>query len=96
MRACAKRLLLEELEDRCVPTVWGTPWPDAGHPTGSFAPDGTQVGDHRSNLFQARPDPVLVPRLLLLPRRQAPVPPSAAERRHRQQSQISPFSLTGN
>src|SRR4051794_5898240 len=43
---------VEILEDRCTPTTWGNPWPDAAHLTLSFAPDGTQVGGQASNLFQ--------------------------------------------
>jgi hypothetical protein len=46
------QLNLEQLEDRCVPATWGTPWPDAQHLTLSFAPDGTQVGAQTSNLFK--------------------------------------------
>ena len=29
------------LEDRSVPAQFGIPWPDAGHLTVSFVPDGT-------------------------------------------------------
>ena len=43
---------VEVLEDRCTPTVWGNPWPDATHLTLSFVPDGTSVGNQASNLFQ--------------------------------------------
>jgi hypothetical protein len=46
------RLNMEHLEDRCVPATWGNPWPDAANMTLSFVPDGTQVGDHQSRLFQ--------------------------------------------
>ncbi len=42
---------LEGLEDRCLPALFGTPWPDASHLTLSFAPDGTQVAGQPSNLF---------------------------------------------
>lgn len=35
------RLRFERLEDRLVPTQFGLPWPDPGHLTLSFAPDGT-------------------------------------------------------
>src|SRR5208282_3668786 len=45
-------LLLEQLEDRLVPTVWGIPWPDPQHLTISFVPDGTNVAGQSSNLFQ--------------------------------------------
>jgi hypothetical protein len=43
---------LERLEDRCTPATWGNPWPNPGHLTLSFVPDGTQVGDKTSSLFQ--------------------------------------------
>ncbi len=46
-------LRAEILEGRCTPTTLGNPWPDASHLTLSFAPDGTQVGSHTSNLFQS-------------------------------------------
>lgn len=46
------RLLIERLEDRCVPANWGNPWPDAAHLTLSFAPDGTPLSGQNSNLFQ--------------------------------------------
>ncbi|HMF17532.1 MAG TPA: putative Ig domain-containing protein [Gemmataceae bacterium] len=45
-------LHLESLEDRCTPATFGNPWPDPGHLTLSFVPDGTQVGNTTSNLFQ--------------------------------------------
>ncbi|HSQ56491.1 MAG TPA: matrixin family metalloprotease [Gemmata sp.] len=32
---------IERLEDRSLPSAFGTPWPDAEHLTFSFAPDGT-------------------------------------------------------
>jgi hypothetical protein len=35
------RFLLERLEDRTVPAVFGVPWPDSEHLTVSFPPDGT-------------------------------------------------------
>jgi hypothetical protein len=45
-------LQIEQLEDRCVPTVWGKPWPDASHLTLSFVPDGTPLGNGQtSDLF---------------------------------------------
>lgn len=54
MSRCPRRtrLHLEHLEDRCVPAVFGNPWPDPGHLTISFAPDGTNVNGYSSNLFQ--------------------------------------------
>lgn len=45
------RLLVEALEERCTPTVWNNPWPDAAHLTMSFAPDGTTVGTETSDLY---------------------------------------------
>jgi hypothetical protein len=51
--ARSRRLLLEALEDRCVPATFGNPWPDAPHLTLSFVPDGTDIGGQKSNLFQA-------------------------------------------
>src|SRR5439155_7695371 len=48
-----RSLLLERLEDRCTPATWGNPWPDAAHLSLSFAPDGTAVADHASELFRA-------------------------------------------
>ena len=47
-RAC---LTLQQLEDRTTPVLWNNPWPDAGHLTLSFAPDGTTVGGSSSTLF---------------------------------------------
>ena len=44
-------LRVQRLEDRTVPAGFGNPWPDADHLTLSFAPDGTDVGGTRSNLF---------------------------------------------
>jgi hypothetical protein len=48
----SRRLFLEHLEDRCTPTTFGNPWLDAGQLTLSFAPDGTQIGNHQSVLFK--------------------------------------------
>jgi hypothetical protein len=45
-------LTVEYLEDRCTPATWGNPWPDPGHLTISFAPDGTAIGPAQSSLFQ--------------------------------------------
>jgi hypothetical protein len=47
-----RKLTLETLEDRAVPATFGVPWPNPGHLTLSFAPDGTQVGDQPSQLFR--------------------------------------------
>jgi len=44
------RLTAERLEDRTVPTLFGNPWPDPGHLTFSFAPDGTDVAGAQSRL----------------------------------------------
>src|SRR5579883_2004739 len=33
----------EALEDRALPATFGVPWPDPGHITLSFVPDGTQT-----------------------------------------------------
>jgi hypothetical protein len=43
------RLRVEPLEDRSVPAVFGTPWPDSNL-TISFAPDGTDINGAPSNL----------------------------------------------
>src|SRR5260370_34711168 len=52
MAKSTARLNLECLEERFAPATWGNPWPDAAHMTLSFAPDGTQAGDHQSTMFQ--------------------------------------------
>ena len=44
-------LRVDRLEDRTTPAVWGNPWPDPGHMTLSFAPDGTAIGGSPSSLF---------------------------------------------
>jgi hypothetical protein len=49
-RSC--RLTLERLEDRDLLATWGVPWPNPQHVTVSFVPDGTQVYDYQSSLFQ--------------------------------------------
>src|SRR4051812_19117703 len=46
------KLTLESLEDRMVPATFGIPWPNPGHLTLSFVPDGTQVGNQQSQLFK--------------------------------------------
>jgi hypothetical protein len=46
------RLTLEPLENRTVPATFGVPWPNPGHLTLSFAPDGTPVGNQQSRLFR--------------------------------------------
>lgn len=53
MKKSTVRLNVENLEMRMAPATWGNPWPDAAHLTLSFVPDGTQVGNHQSNLTQA-------------------------------------------
>jgi hypothetical protein len=45
-------LSVELLEDRLTPSFAGSPWPDPGHLTLSFAPDGTDAGGTPSGLFQ--------------------------------------------
>jgi hypothetical protein len=50
--AKSRKLNLEALEDRLVPTLWGVPWPNPGHLTLSFVPDGTSASSFQSNLFQ--------------------------------------------
>lgn len=47
------RVRVELLEDRSVPVTFGVPWPDASLLTLSFAPDGTGIAGHQSQLFQA-------------------------------------------
>lgn len=46
----ATRLTVLRLEDRTVPTLFGNPWPDPGHLSFSFAPDGTDVAGEPSRL----------------------------------------------
>jgi hypothetical protein len=46
------RLLLEVLEERATPALYGIPWSDPRHLTLSFAPDGTLINGHASTLFQ--------------------------------------------
>lgn len=46
-------LRVESLEDRTVPTAIGSPWPNPGALTLSFAADGTPVGDGASNAAAA-------------------------------------------
>jgi hypothetical protein len=50
--AKSRQLVVEQLEDRLTPATYGIPWPNPGHLTLSFAPDGTQAGLGASNLFQ--------------------------------------------
>jgi hypothetical protein len=40
------KLRLEVLEDRCILSVFGNPWPNPGHLTLSFAPDGTTISPY--------------------------------------------------
>ncbi|HEV2947568.1 MAG TPA: matrixin family metalloprotease [Gemmataceae bacterium] len=46
------QLVVEQLEDRLCPSDFGIPWPNPGHMTLSFVPDGTAGGTSASNLFQ--------------------------------------------
>src|SRR5438477_6715223 len=41
----------ERLEDRCLPTAFGIPWPDPAHLSLSFAPDGTPTPTGPSQLY---------------------------------------------
>ena len=43
-------LVLEHLEDRLTPSTFGQTWPDPGHLTLSFVPDGTKIGGTPSGL----------------------------------------------
>jgi hypothetical protein len=47
-----RRLVVEQLEDRLTPSTTSVPWPNPGHLTLSFAPDGTSTGQLASTLFQ--------------------------------------------
>jgi Matrixin len=47
-----RRLTVEQLEDRLTPSTTAVPWPNPGHLTLSFAPDGTSTGQLASTLFQ--------------------------------------------
>jgi len=44
-------LVMERLEERTVPAVFGVPWTDASHLTLSFVPDGTSVDGVGSTFF---------------------------------------------
>ncbi len=46
----ANPLRCERLEDRAVPAIFGNAWPDPGHLTVSFVPDGTDVAGAQSTL----------------------------------------------
>ena len=46
-------LHVEALESRDVPATFGTPWPDGGHVTLSFAPNGTTIGGSPSDFLAA-------------------------------------------
>ncbi|HMC89227.1 MAG TPA: hypothetical protein VKI17_06750, partial [Gemmataceae bacterium] len=48
----SRRLFVEVLEDRLTPAAWGVAWPNPGHLTLSFVPDGTAVSNVQSSLFQ--------------------------------------------
>src|SRR5947199_46860 len=52
MKRTPRPLHLESLEDRSLPATFGVPWPDPGHLTLSFVPDGTQYsGGGTGTLF---------------------------------------------
>ncbi|HEX4612918.1 MAG TPA: matrixin family metalloprotease, partial [Urbifossiella sp.] len=53
MPASRPGLRIEPLEDRTVPTALGSPWPNPGALTLSFAQNGTPVGDQTSQLSAA-------------------------------------------
>ncbi len=44
-------LTATRLEDRTVPALWGTPWPEADSLSFSFANDGTKIGNVDSRLY---------------------------------------------
>src|SRR5437588_12839250 len=44
---------VERLEERRAPALFGIPWPDAGHLSVSFAPDGTDASGTGTTLFQS-------------------------------------------
>jgi len=46
------QLVVEQLEGRLSPAIFGIPWPNPEHLTLSFAPDGTKGAIGNSNLFQ--------------------------------------------
>jgi hypothetical protein len=48
----SQRPTVEVLDDRTLPAVYGMAWSDPVHLTLSFAPDGTPIAGHQSNLFQ--------------------------------------------
>ena len=52
MKKRTYRPTLERLEDRTLPATWGMAWPNPQRVTVSFVPDGTQVFDSQSSLFQ--------------------------------------------
>src|SRR5262245_57206982 len=47
-----RRLQVERLEERTVPSIFGNPWPDSQHLTLSFAPDSTGIAGASSILSQ--------------------------------------------
>jgi hypothetical protein len=46
-----QKLALQYLEDRIAPATFGIPWEDPIHLSISFAPDGTSIAGHQSELF---------------------------------------------
>jgi hypothetical protein len=52
MKSPLPGLLVEPLEDRSLPAMFGSPWPDAGALSLSFAPDSTHNGSINSALFK--------------------------------------------
>lgn len=53
IRGKRHRPTLDRLEDRTVPALFGIPWYDPSHLSLSFAPDGTAIAGHESELFQS-------------------------------------------
>jgi hypothetical protein len=51
--AQSRPLHVEALEDRTTPVSFGIPWQSPSHLTLSFAPDGTPIAGHQSDLFAA-------------------------------------------
>src|SRR5437868_2270208 len=51
MKTKTRPPLLEHLEERNLLANWGIAWPNAGHLTLSFVPDGTSADGYASNLF---------------------------------------------
>jgi len=59
MKHTIARLRIELLEDRSVPAIFGVPWPDPGHLTLSFVPDGTSYAGGGTSCLFATMDAVM-------------------------------------